>query len=133
MKRGILLGAIAVGGLLLAAGCAPPVGRENDYYGNTGVGLADNEALRAAYSEGFEDACAEVWSNSPDGNLYYAGVAYTEDDCLSEIDEERALTATDEEEARMLGRYDGFDAAFDLSPSGVLCWGEECWTRDDFQ
>lgn len=92
----------------------------------------DVERLEAAYSEGFEESCSEVWSNSPDGNLYYDGVAYTEDECAGSNDPTVGDDLGGEDEARYEGTSDGFDAAFELSPAGVLCWGEDCYTRSDF-
>jgi len=93
---------------------------------------ASTEELREAYSQAFDDACEEVWANSPDGNLYYDDVAYTEDDCKDEKDETEADDDEDAARAQAEGREAGLDAAFELSPAGVLCYGEDCWTRDDF-
>lgn len=88
--------------------------------------------METAYSEGFEESCSEVWSNSPDGSLYYDDVAYSEDECSSSNDPDLGGDLADEDEARYQGTNDGFDAAFDLSPAGVLCWGEDCYSRSDF-
>lgn len=114
----------------IVAGCSGGVAdlRRNDP-ADTDVLL---EVHREAYTDAFYEACEDVWSNSPDGNLYYAGIAYTEDDCKGELDETAADEAADENDAEDRGREAGFDAAFDLSPSGRLCYAEECWERYDF-
>jgi len=57
-------------------------------------------------------ACSEVWSNSEDGNLYYAGEAYTEDECSNQLDETNADDLSDTVEAEDQGSNDGYDAAF---------------------
>lgn len=116
----------------LFAGCTGGIA-EPDRTRSAGTDrLTDEERLREAYTKAFYEACEEVWSNSPDGNLYYAGTAYTEDDCKEELDETEADDASDEYDAEDQGREDGFDAAFDLSPSGRLCYSDECWERYDF-
>jgi hypothetical protein len=93
-------------------------------------GTAHTSALEAAYSDAFKQACSDVWSNSGDGNLYYQGDAYTEDDCSSQIDETNADGLSDVAEAQDQGKNDGYDAAFAVSDE--LCYGRECWTRSDF-
>jgi len=75
-------------------------------------------------------ACAEVWSNSEDGNLYYAGEAYTEDECSNQLDETNVDDLSDTVEAEDQGSNDGYDAAF--SDADELCHGRQCWTRSDF-
>jgi hypothetical protein len=39
---------------------------------------------------------------------------------------------SDVDEAFDEGQSAGYDAAFELSPAGVLCWGEDCYTREEF-
>lgn len=122
---------VALALLLLAAGCASGTEPSPSTGTFTDSG-PDAEELREAYAEAFDEACEEVWSNSPDGNVYYAGVAYTEDECKDAKDETEADDAADVDEAAERGREAGFDAAFDLSPAGILCHGRDCWSRSDF-
>jgi hypothetical protein len=96
---------------------------------DSGVSTSD---LESSYTDGFQQACSDVWSNTPDGNLYYDGTAYTEDDCNNQMDETTADSLSDTQTAEDQGTTDGYDAAFGLDPSGELCYGTQCWGREDF-
>lgn len=149
--------------LALGAGCGPsgsaagaPEGTEEgtDFSPPGGADEpADLEAeaeehlqlLVESYAAGFEEACADVWRNSPDGHLYYDDVAYSESDCQAGLDgdedkvleavgaqdAEDALASADESTATDAGAEAGYDAAFEQT-ADVLCWGEVCVTRGDF-
>lgn len=97
-----------------------------------GGGGVDQQALEEAYAAGFEEACEDVWSNSQDGLLYYENFFYSENDCTGDLDETLGGAFADESEAYDAGQSDGYDAAFDVSWSGQLCWGDTCWSRADF-
>lgn len=114
--------------------------RGNVFEANCGGGFpmpcepddGSGDELDQAYIDSFEEACAEVWSNTPDGHLYYGGEAFTEDDCTADEDPSNLEAVTYTSEASDQGTSDGYDAAFELSPTGVLCWGRDCWSRSDF-
>lgn len=149
--------------LALGAGCGPsgsptgaPEGTEEgtDFSPPGGSDeQADLEAeaeehlqlLVEAYATGSEGACDDVWSRSPDGDLYYDGTAYTVADCQAGLDGDEdkvleavgaldaadALASADESDAETAGAEAGYDAAFEQT-ADVLCWGEDCVTRGDF-
>jgi hypothetical protein len=126
----LLLGLPACGGSATSSSGTSGGSSSADVSGSdSGVSTAD---LESAYTDGFQQACSDVWTNTPDGNLYYDGVAYTEDDCNAAMDETQADSLTDTQTAQDQGSSDGYDAAFGLDPSGELCYGTQCWSRSDF-
>lgn len=127
---GLLLGACGgagekSGGPLKAAEAADRLGYEEPE--------VDPDDVAFAYTQAYEEACENVWSNSPDGSLYYDDFAYTVEDCTGAMPYVDGTEFADEDEAASQGESDGYDAAFDYNTtSDVLCWGEDCWSRYDF-
>ena len=90
------------------------------------------EAFAAAYAEGYEDGCEELFDGSPDGSLYLDGLEYTSIDCpfVSELSLEVEQAASipseipdaPELEGERIGRTDGCSAMLD-SVGGALYYG----------
>lgn len=91
--------------------------------------VPNRQEVEDSYADGFTEACSDVYSNG-DGALYYRGVEYTENDCLTQGDSSNADFLDDPDDAYYQGLSDGYDAAF--LESDVLCYGVDCWTRGDF-
>jgi len=91
----------------------------------------DPQARADAYSLAWDDACADVWTHSGDGSLYYGGEGWSEDDCVEAQPSVDGTEFADEDDAFSQGEADGYDGAFDLSPDGELCYGPDCWSSSD--
>lgn len=76
------------------------------------------------FVHGWADGCHEAFGPSPDGDAYWHGDRYSIDDCVDDLDSYMG----DGEGGYSAGYDAGYEYAFDMTPEGVLCWGEECWS-----
>jgi len=75
-----------------------------------------------AYSDGWNAECDDLWSASPDGNLYEDGVAHAVDECTAGLDPGNVDVSSDD--AQAAGARDACTYSFEtVSASGTLNWG----------
>ena len=100
---------------------------------------SDWETFSDAYSQGFNDGCDALFSESPDGSFYEDDYDYTASDCQG-LNPGDASSASDlptevpddaESAGGELGELDGCQALFEEQGVWSLNWGEDSYTEDD--